>query len=437
VRRHTAWGLTCIAVCVLGCEPAIRVEAPHDANAADALPPIEGVSYHKEIRPLIESHCLSCHAQDGPAPLPLHDWDAVESRSWHIVHMVASQEMPPAQTDPSCRRMIGQHWLDLDAREMFQQWADDGFLKGRPEDYEPPDIDEVHEDIWDSRSPDVVTNLIEPFEIHDGSEMFATGMLDYHFEEDTYVQGVRVVPDHSGILHHLDVLLVDEDGNPLVPVQADGHALDVRFIGGYAPGNPGFSVPDGAAFFVPAGTHLAAGAHYHLTGSPGTPLPSSDSPSVELWTLPQGDPPTRRATILALYVMDFEIPAGEPYFVHSGEVPLADDTTPMTIVGVAPHMHYLGIAARVEIVRTESQESVCVVDTPNYDFEWQLVHRLSPEDVIQLEPGDMARITCVYDNSDENQPYINGIQQRSEDVRFGDSSLDEMCVAALVVTYEP
>jgi hypothetical protein len=41
-------------------------------------------------------------------------------------------------------------------------------------------------------------------------------------------------------------------------------------------------------------------------------------------------------------------------------------------------------------------------------------------------------MTCVYDNSQENQPVVNGLPKTSAEVRWGDNSTDEMCTDAML-----
>jgi hypothetical protein len=70
--------------------------------------------------------------------------------------------------------------------------------------------------------------------------------------------------------------------------------------------------------------------------------------------------------------------------------------------------------------------SQCMLDIQNWDFNWQRTYWL--EHPITLLQDDQLRITCVYDNSQENQPTVNGVQQTPRRVRWGESSFDEMCM---------
>jgi len=43
------------------------------------------------------------------------------------------------------------------------------------------------------------------------------------------------------------------------------------------------------------------------------------------------------------------------------------------------------------------------------------------------------RLTCRYDNSPDNQPIVNGEQVAPRDVRWGEGTLDEMCLLYMTV----
>ena len=51
-----------------------------------------------------------------------------------------------------------------------------------------------------------------------------------------------------------------------------------------------------------------------------------------------------------------------------------------------------------------------------------------------LKPGDKLTISCTWDNSAQNQPWLGGVQQASHDVKWGESTTDEMCLGVVYVT---
>lgn len=399
---------------------------------AGGLP--EGITYHGAIRPLIENHCLGCHSEGGPAPFSLERWSEVQPRAYRLVDAVSTGRMPPAQTNPDCRTFVGQRWLSPSDRDVFVQWAADGYQEGLPEQYETPAVVSEPAPV-DLGPPDIVAPLATPYTPNLGAdgEDYAFVELDHVFAEETHVVASRIEPGLPDMLHHATVHLTDEDGRMLVD---DGDPEVSGFqamIAGYAPGIQDLTLPEGAAFVVPAGAHLRIDLHYHARDSQdGEPTPTDEGTEVRLWLMDEGESPVERADMEARWNAELDIEADDPESVQTAEVWLTDE--PMRIAYVAPHMHYRGVAARMEVLRTDGTRE-CLLDTPNYDFDWQLLHRLPPGDEVSLLGGEKLALTCVYDNSQENQPYFDGTQVRTTDLTFGPSSLDEMCTAVVVALY--
>ena len=53
---------------------------------------------------------------------------------------------------------------------------------------------------------------------------------------------------------------------------------------------------------------------------------------------------------------------------------------------------------------------------------------------MRLEAGDRVEMTCVWDNSPENQPVVGGVKQTPRDVTWGEGTLDEMCLGGVTLT---
>jgi hypothetical protein len=92
------------------------------------------------------------------------------------------------------------------------------------------------------------------------------------------------------------------------------------------------------------------------------------------------------------------------------------------------HAHQLATQVKLEVVKADGT-TACVLDNPNWDFNWQRDYTLSKP--ITLVQGDKLRITCVYDNSAQNQAFVAGMQQQPRTVTWGESSFDEMCMTYL------
>ena len=53
---------------------------------------------------------------------------------------------------------------------------------------------------------------------------------------------------------------------------------------------------------------------------------------------------------------------------------------------------------------------------------------------MRVYPGDSLRLSCTWDNSEANQPVIDGQVAAPHDVQWGEGTTDEMCLGVLYLT---
>lgn len=84
---------------------------------------------------------------------------------------------------------------------------------------------------------------------------------------------------------------------------------------------------------------------------------------------------------------------------------------PVEILAVFPHMHQLGTSLTFEVGSSEDSMEMVYARDP-YEFDDQHIEPFE----LSLEPGDMTRLRCRYDNPDDRT------------IGFGESTTDEMCL---------
>ena len=128
----------------------------------------------------------------------------------------------------------------------------------------------------------------------------------------------------------------------------------------------------------------------------------------------------------------FTIPGGDP--AYKAEFTYEVKGEPRKIFSVMPHMHLLGQTIDLRLDR--GGEETCVARVDDWEFHWQQFYDLKPEEFLEVREGDILRYSCVFDNSAENQPIVDGEQQAPRTVGFGEGTLDEMCLN-VVAMIEP
>jgi hypothetical protein len=92
--------------------------------------------------------------------------------------------------------------------------------------------------------------------------------------------------------------------------------------------------------------------------------------------------------------------------------------------------------------KSVSQGTECLIQTPDWNFAWQRSYQYDAkvDDLPLFLPGDVLHMRCTYDNTMDN-PYVQKALKDQKlsapvDVKLGESTLDEMCLAALPLLYK-
>ncbi len=401
-------------------------------------------TWHDDIQPIVATNCGACHVQGGAAPFALETYDETLAVGELAYASMAAGTMPPWPADPDCREFYGQLVLEPEEIEAFRAWLDAdaplGASSGEP--VAPPVIGTIEPTHTDTVPGYVSTAVTE--------DEYRCFVLDTEFPETMYLEATHVVAGAPQV-HHVLVYAIGEDaigpvlaadaaeegpgyscfGNPLP--NANFVSLDTvergfpNQIGAWVPGQaPAVQAP-GDAIRVEAGSTVVLQVHYSALA--GDPAPDETEYQMILSTVE----PTRLVRTVPLLIPELSIHAGSEVSVRHlfGNHGRND----VTITSMTPHMHLLASKQQVDVVRADETRE-CGLDVPEWDFDWQMSYLLDPEAPIVLAPGDGLELTCVFDNTAENQPFVDGEQVEPRYVEWGDGSLDEMCMVYLS-TVEP
>ena len=244
------------------------------------------------------------------------------------------------------------------------------------------------------------TLLTGDWTIPAGTEDYAC--VRHTLAEDIYVRALEAINPLG--THHTFLTIGPPSGSDGVTA-CDVTVHHSQPIFGSGVGTNPIVLPEGVAMKLTAGSQVLLNLHLFntgtedLSGSSGTRIvPIEES---EVGYLGEN---------IATVKLDLNIP---PLQVTSqgGSTTMAADTT---IFAVLPHMHQLGIHAKV--VAESSIDGERVLHDAPYDFDAQLYYAIDP---VRMAAGDKVRYECTWRNTTDRT------------VHFGDSSLDEMCAIGL------
>jgi Copper type II ascorbate-dependent monooxygenase, C-terminal domain len=381
-------------------------------------------TFYKDVLPILENHCQSCHRAGEVAPMPLVTYQQTRPWATAISHAVEMKMMPPWFADPRYGHFANDVSLTPQQIATISAWAAASAPEGDAHDRLAP---RKWAEGWNIPRPDLVVKMPRAVDIPASGEIAYTyEIVPTHFAQDRWVQMSEFRPGSPAHVHHAVVYIRPPDSewlrhapvgapftastlsDPVERRQAHETTSDLLLV--YAPGSSPERWPDGMAKFVPAGSDLVFQMHYTTNGS-------TDEDQTSIGLVFAKAPPRQRVITLQLNNHALIIPPGADDFRVEVQGTLPNDAT---LLSLFPHMHLRGKRFEYDIVHDDG--SVEVLLRVNYHFHWQLSYRLAEPRVLQA--GTRLRAIAWYDNS-KNNPH-NPDPEKT--VMWGDQTSDEMMV---------
>jgi len=385
------------------------------------------ITFYKDVLPVLEKNCQSCHRAGEAAPFSLLTYK--DARPWAAAmkEAVVSRKMPPWYADPHVGRFSNDRSLSKADIDTLVGWAESGAKAGEPSDAPKP---VEFTDGWTVGKPDYVVEMPASFDVP------ASGTIDYqyflvptNFKEDKYVRLAEARPGDRSLVHHI-IAFIREPGNPwmkdikpgvaFVPKKDDDGGFGGEFLVGYAPGLPPETLKPGQAKLVKAGSDIILQMHYTANGKAG-----HDRSRVGF--IFANEPPKERVFMLAADNEKFAIPPGDSNYEVRSKFQLQDDAK---LQAFLPHMHFRGKDFEYRVTYPDGRTET-LLRVPHYDFNWQLEYYLAAPKF--LPKGSVIDCTAHFDNSANNK--FN--PDASKEVHFGEQTWEEMMIGFFEVSFDP
>lgn len=440
---HRLARVSLTAICLLVLSPACS-SSPADEVGADAGAEVQTdaddagaqVTYYQDIKPILDQRCAECHLPGGAGPYPLDTYEHAAQYANLALGAVEAGTMPPWTPTTECRHYADERIMPGEEKQKLRQWVEAGMPEGTPAD-EP---DEGQQSGNDYGEPDIVAKTTGEYTPRaDLTDDYHCFLLDATFDQETYMVGSTVMPDDDELVHHADIFVVNpyqveqveqleaENGEPGYPCFGTPGFDSITLLGAWVPGAQPLFLPEDSAAIIPKGARLVLQTHFNTLYTDPRPV----RPEFHMWT--QQEQPRDRIWAMPFANLNFSVPPGESNSVHTLEFRNRSADT-WHVLGAAAHMHLFGEHFRLDIERDDDAGEECLLDIPEWDFDWQQVYRFRDGEMADVNPGDTVRLTCSFDNSPENQPVINGERQQPGQVTWGGKTTDEMCLGFLVVS---
>ena len=405
------------------------------------------VTFAKDIAPLLQENCQTCHRADSMAPMSLVTYEQTRPWARAIKNRVVAREMPPWHLDKTVgiQHFVNDTSLSDEQIDMVVRWVDAGAPLGDPNDLPPPVVwpDEDRFRLEDRLGPpDLVVQGVPWTMAAEVEDAWFTSRIDVNLPEPVWVRAAETKPSLKGrrIAHHASTYLYQPKSQQLLDAQralrlgkgtvedviraaaAQEHADDLEevreFFTEWAQGKDGEIYPENVGKLVQAGSKFEFEVHYHAVGEEVTDVMESG-----WWLYPKDSPPKYNAQFVAVGSS-----AGQLLEIPPNSVVETKGTyvlpAPAIFHNFQPHMHYRGKGFLMEAIYPNGRREVLNY-TSKFDNTWHLNYIYDPDYAPLLPKGAVVEITAWHDNTAANR---NNPDPRQW-VAYGQRTVDDMAHA--------
>jgi mono/diheme cytochrome c family protein len=443
---------------------------------------VSGVSFDREVRPVLEQNCASCHQSGGPgaAHLTLETAGDAQDNALYIASAVDVGYMPPWPAADGDLAFEHDRRLSDNDRKTVRDWLDDGGSLDVPRERA---VTPTAQALVPIERDTVMTGA--PYQGSSAKrDDYRCQIYDPELDGSQFLQGFGFEADRTEVVHHALLFraksetreqseaLDAEDPNVGWPCTGAtgivGQNEAVKQIMSWAPGQDPTILPADTGIPMEPGDYFITQIHYHYEPqtdglAPDESTVVADFASDEVIAAAGGE---LEPIDLTLYLGPAEIPcstdetgplcdraAAQQYLIErSGPAAgfaadglmaqcgttaadyagMVDGTAssscdlpahPGQIVSVWGHMHELGSSFRLTLNPGQPDETV-LLDIAKWDFDWQLNY--SPTADVVLDADDVIRVECSWDRSFLDPDAEPGY------VMWAEGTEDEMCYSQIV-----
>lgn len=411
-------GQTCARTAILG---VVFTLIAFVASYAESPSPVTDPTFMRDVLPILQGHCQTCHRPGQIAPMSFASYEEVRPWAKSIAKVVHNRTMPPFHAAGPLNLFQNDPRLTEEQIAIIIEWVRLGSPRGDVQDAPPARVWPDSE--WEMKDPDLVLNFATHTLSAEDTDEFIFFFSDYVFNQDTWIQEIEFRTSNYRIVHHAGIIAINDtfetpEGRTASSEQIsedDYRALSIA------------SVSQNVLFTWLPGQR----AHSWPTGQ-GRKIARGESPTVEVHIQPMLEPATCDVSVAFKFVdgmltesthlmvsmmTELVVPPGvESYILHQfGQLPFD-----AMVSGYWMHMHTRGKSTSVKFHYPRTGKTETLLDIPQWDFNWQRSYMLT--EPIAVEEGTRVEFTAEWDNSVNNP--LN--PDPTQTVKWGAKTNDEM-----------
>jgi tetratricopeptide (TPR) repeat protein/mono/diheme cytochrome c family protein len=399
---------------------AARHAAVEQQSEPTAAAP-HGVTFNRDIAPIVFHNCSPCHHPGEAGPFPLLTYADVKMHGRQIAFVTSKRIMPPWLPEPGDLKFADELRLTDAEIAKIEGWVDQGEIEGDPAELPPRPAFTAG---WQLGKPDVIVRAEKPYLLPaSGSDSYWNFVFRTPVHRSRWLKAIEIRPGDKRLVHHANVLVDREEsgrrlekepgagfGGMELIIESEAFDPDSHFLF-WKPGSPPYVEPDGMALRLDKNTDLILNTHLQPSGKP-----ELIQPTLGLYFT---DKPATMHPILLQLDNDrmLDIPPGAKNFLVSDDFTLPVDAS---VLAIYPHAHYLG-RDLLALATLPDGTKKTLIRIGNWDLNWQAVYRYAQP--VDLPAGTTISMRFTYDNSADN---IRNPNQPPKRVMAGNRAVDEM-----------
>ena len=403
---------------------------------AEAAAAADDVTYNRDVAPILQRSCETCHRPGSIAPMSLQTYEEIRPWARNIRDKITRPDNDPDRMPPwFIEKNIGvqnfKEDISLSPEEVatIAAWVDGGAERGDPADLPPP-IEWPDGKDWSFGEPDLV--ISSPEHVLEAVAADWYGLLDGSptgLTEDRWVKAVEVrevlldqaiVERKSGdlnlfVVHH--AVISARERSEVIQTQSrpggDRGPADL-FSVVHEVGQNATHYPEVLGVRLPAGSSLNWDLHLH---SIGVEVPFRIDVAFKFH--PKGWEPkySGRGGIISYLTFDIDIPPEDPNAMMEG---MQLVTKPGIMMTFEPHLHSSGKRMCIEAIYPTGLSEM--LNCAGYNHNWVKVYVYDEDHAPLLPANTILRVTAWYDNT-LNNPRVTDPRNWKG---YGNRSTDDM-----------
>ena len=408
------------------------------------------VTFSKDVSPILQSKCQSCHEPGSIGPMSLVTYQ--DARPWarSIKQRVESRQMPPWHID----RSVGVQKFKNDMALTDEQvatvvaWVDGGALEGSPADFKLKPVATTL--FWQGErdgygAPDLIVKSPEYTMPAVSQDQWWRPVSDIPVTEPRWVRMVEIRPTNLAarkIVHHSIAYHILSPENAAAvnqgiggrPVSVSGSASQAAAdlvnrrpqLMEWAIGKGYDRYLDGTGKLIMPGEKISWDQHIHAVGEE-----IKGGSEIGIWLYKKGEEPSKRSYLVAFSGLKngtagLDLPPNSVAHTEGFTV-LRENTI---ITNFQPHFHLRGKAMQVEAIFPDGRSQV-ISYVKDFNFNWMTNYIFKDEAAPVFPKGTIIHVTAFYDNTKANKANPDPEQW----VGYGDRTVDEMAHSWMNVVY--